>query len=132
MVKWYTVGFYLLVYTLGYILLTSATLAEGKGTFVFAAFLVPWLLFVVASILLLFFSSRFVLAVSLISISAYYITALLIAGIEQSGAGNFRRTIDFATRDPVIFVGAILWLVAGQIVFWMFFFSVSRSKAVLP
>jgi len=126
--NWYHYLAYLGVYTLGYVFLAFATLADGHGTFLFAALLICWILFAAAVILIPLSPSKFAFLTIVTCVIAYYLGSGAIAIIEQTGEGNFDRTVLFLRQHPVLFVSTVAWYIAGQIVFWFMLIERVRRR----
>lgn len=119
------------LYTCGYVFLVFATLADGHGTFLFATPLLGWLLFALAFLLIPYADKNAVLGTILSCMGLFYVITIAIAFIEQSGEGNFSRTLWLLNRSTVLFVLTILWFLAGQVLFWVLLIKRLRQTKAL-
>lgn len=130
--NWFqNVGF-LIIYTLVYVFLVFATLAEGKGSFIFASLLLPWLFFLVATLLIAYVKSKTGVILIFLSIGLYYVISTFIVVVEQSGDGNFERTIWLLNHNQSLFIFAVIWYVLGQCIFWFLVFWRIRQIRQFP
>jgi hypothetical protein len=126
--NWYHYIFYLGIYTLGYVFLVFATLADGHGIFLFASTLICWILFATAVMLIPLSRSKLIFLTIVTCVVAYYLTSCVIVIIEQTGEGNFERTVSFLQQHPVLFISTVIWYVIGQIVFWFLLIERMRRR----
>lgn len=111
---------------MGYAFFAFATLADGHGTFLFAAMFIAWILFAIGVILIPFSHSKLAFLIIVSSVVVYYPVSGVIVIVEQTGEGNFERTLSFLHRHPVIFLSTAVWYVSGQIAFW--YLLIERAK----
>ena len=126
--NWYHYLGYFGVYTIGYVFLVFATLADGHGTFLFAAMLISWIFFATAVMLIPLSQSKFVFLAIVTCVIAYYLTSGAIVIIEQTGEGNFERTASILRQHPVLFTSTVIWYLIGQIVFWFLLIERVRRR----
>ena len=119
---------YLGVYTLGHIFFVFATLADGHGTFLFASTLIGWILFGVAVMLIPLSQSKSFFIAVVTCVMVYYIASCVIAVIEQTGEGNFQRTMSFLHDHTILFAMTGVWYIAGQVVFWFLLLERKRRQ----
>lgn len=124
---------FFLTYTIVYLFLTFATLADGKGTFVFVSPLIVWLLFIFAFILVRRPNKRKKeLSVIIYMMTLFYLGTAFIAIIEQTGEGNFERMVSLLNRNPLLVSITLLWFVSGQAIFWSLLIHKIRTPVNSP
>ena len=115
-------------YSAIYTFLVFASLADGHGTFLFADTLFAWILFVVAVVFIPLAASNCYRAVSLGFLLGYSFVSLAFIIVEQTGNGNFERTIKFATERTSVFVISFCWFLVGQSLAWFLLFRMTWSN----
>ena len=108
----------LILYTIAYAFIVFASLADGHGTFLFAATLIAWPLYAMGFMLLPLANRTTPSNIAIICVIVYYIATAALVTIEQSGEGNFQRTINLAKEQPYVFVFGGIWFLGMQLMFW--------------
>jgi len=108
----------LILYTISYGFIVFASLADGHGTFLFADTIVPWPLFAAAFMLIPLANKTIPYNIARVCIIAYYIATAAVVIIEQSGEGNFQRSLNLATDSPYVFGFGVTWFFGMQVMFW--------------
>ena len=115
----------LVVYTVAYCFFLFASLRDGHGTFLFVDTIVPWPLFAVAFMLIPLARKSVAYNISRVCVVVYYIATAGLVIIEQSGEGNFERSLHLTKNNPYVFGLGVIWFFGMQVMFWSL---LSRSR----
>ena len=114
-----------IVYTAGYLMFTLFTIGAGHGTTLILSALPTWIVFVACVVLLARVEQREIrIAIMILMALHYAVTFGLFFAFEVSD--GFRSTIKYFESEPMAFSLGIAWYVAGQVVFWVLYYSKTR------